>query len=340
MDLPKLVPKSPIMTWNEDLETPDVTPREAPQFPYGGDPNTSRDSFRDRSPLQQRQNTQPLRSPYEQDGHIDQQQRYPNDHPSQHRGHPNDRVSQGQDHMDRSRDPRFNQPGYFDDRGPLRDSQRSGSHGYNPSGDYGTLAYDPQGQIQGQMNVPQNRLQGRPPDDSKRSVDNRYPSDRLDQSRMSQRSTGQDQPSLPDDQRSMTSVGQSSTASYPQRDQFSTSSLPRGQKNGTYDPRAPSGSFRGERQGPQNYNSLPREPRHHDAVSRSGRGQGHRRGGPASQSPPRRYGDRRDDKNPYMVMSSPQSSMDGSRYISYCSLVIYILGTHNIKCLLCWRWTV
>ena len=318
MDLPKLVPKSAIMTWNEDLESPDVTPRDAPQFPYG-DPNTSRDSFRDRSPLQQRQNTQPLRSPYEQDGRMDQQQRYPNDLPLSNRGVPNDRVDQGHGQMDRSRDPRLNQPGYFDDRGSLRDSQRSGSHGYNPSGDYGTLAYDSQGQVQGQMNVPQNRMQGRPPDDINRSMDNRYPSDRLDQSRMSQRSIGQvqGQPSLPEDQRS---VGHSSTASYPRqvRDQYSTSSLPRGHKNGPYDPRAEprapssSGSFRGQGQGPQNYNSLPREPRHHDAVSRSGR-QGQRRDVPTSQSPLGRYGGRRDDKNPYMVMSSPQSSMDETR---------------------------
>ena len=316
MDLPKLVPKSPIMTWNEDLESPDVTPRDAPQFPFN-DPNVSRDSFRDRSPLQQRQNTQPLRSPYEQDGRMDQQQRYPNDQSFQNRGHPNDRVDQGQGQMDRSRDPRSNQPGYFDDRGSLRDSQRSGSHGYNPSGDYGTLAYDSQGQLQGQMNIPQNRMQGQPPDDINRSMDNRYPSDRLDQSRMSQRSIGQGHPSLPDDQRSRTSVGQSSTASYPQqvRDQYSTSSLPRGHKTGSYDPRGPSssGSFRDQGQGPQNYNSLPREPRHHDAVSRSGR-QGHRRDAPTSQSPPGRHGGKRDDKNPYMVMSSPQSSMDETRY--------------------------
>ena len=325
MDLPKLVPKSPIMTWNEDLESPDVTPRDVQQFPFN-DPNASRDSYRDRSPLQARENTQNFRSPYETDGRVDQQQRHPND-PSFQRGQPNDRVDQGQ-----QRDSRSGHPGYFEDRGSLRGSQK-GSHNYNPSGEYGSLEYDPQGrgypQGQGHGSLPHSRMQARPQDDSfNRSFDNRQPGDRLDQSRISQRSSGQGHLGLPDDQRSGTSLGQSSTMSQPRsvRDQFSTGSLPRGHKAGSYDPRGPpsSSSLRG--QGPQSYNSLPREPRHHDAVSRSGRqGQGQGRPVPTSQSPPGRYGGsppgrpggRKDDKNPYMVMSSPQSSMDETRFVIY-----------------------
>ena len=321
MDLPKLVSKSAIMTWNEDLESPDVTPRDGPQFPFN-DPNASMDSYRDRSPLQSRENTQNFRSPYETDGRNDQQQRHPNDTSFQ-RGQPNDTFDQGQ-----QRDPRTGHPGYFEDRGSLRGSQK-GVHNYNPSGEYGRLEQDPQGQGypqgQGHGSLPHSRLQGRPQDESfNRSFDNRQPNERLDQSRHSQRSLGQGRPSLPEDQRSGTSLGQSSTASQPRsvREQYSTGSLPRGHKVGSYDPRgAPSSSsLRG--QGPQSYNSLPREPRHHDAVSRSGR-QGQSRAVPTSQSPPGRYGGlspgrpggKRDDKNPYMVMSSPQSSIDETRLV-------------------------
>lgn len=324
MDLPKLVPKSPIMTWNEDLESPDVTPRDGPQFPFN-DPNISRDSYRDRSPLQQRQNTQNMQNPYEQNGFYDQQQKYPNGQPFQ-RGQPNDRVDQGQ--MERSRDSRSNYPGYFDDRGSLRESQRS-SHAYNPSGEYGTLTQG-QAQAQGQAYVPQNRMQGRPPDDTaNHSMDNRYPGDRLDQNRTSQRSLGQGRPGLADDQRSGTSAGQSSTASYPKpvRDQYSTSSLPRGHKPSSYDQRGPPSlsSLRDQGQSQQSYNSLPREPKHHDAVSRSGR-QGYSREVPSSQSPPGRFGGKRDDKNPYMVMSSPQSSMDETRLVHLTFFSVQFMG--------------
>ena len=309
MGLPKLVPKSPIMSWNDDLESPDVTPREGQQFPFN-DPNVSRDSYRDRSPLQARENTQNFRSPYEQDGRQDQHQRHPNDQSFQ-RGHPNDRSNQGQ--LDTSRDSRMQHPGYFDDRGSVRDSQ-IGSHSYNPSGEYGTLSPDSQGQ--GRGNLPSNRMQGQPNDSFNRSMDSRYPNDRPDQGRLPQRSSGQGRPGLPDDQTSGTSVGQSSTASQPRsrRDQYSTGSLPREHRPGYYDPRAPpSSSFRG--QGPQNYNSLPREPKHHDAVSRSGR-PGYNREAPTSQSPPGRFGGKREDKNPYMVMSSPQASIDETRSVN------------------------
>lgn len=112
----KLIPKNPIMRWNDDLESPGVAPPDMHQYPFSGQSGSGTprgsdidSSFRsDRYPFQPRENTQ-----YGQDPYPGQGYRNDNGAPGPY---PHDNYSQGQGY-----DPRY--PGDRSDS--MRGSQRS-----------------------------------------------------------------------------------------------------------------------------------------------------------------------------------------------------------------------
>ncbi|XP_060565630.1 uncharacterized protein LOC132724715 isoform X3 [Ruditapes philippinarum] len=223
--VPKMIPKSPIMSWNDDTDSPGISPPDMQQYPFSGqDGNTTRgsgdNSFIERAPLQARENIQNYSDPY---------QRH--------------RNGSGPSSVSSGTLPRDNR-------------------GQGPGPGYGQPNY---------------------PDDP------RYLGDRTDRKRSSQRSNqGQ---GLPDDQRSMSSVGQRSA-------QYPSSTMPRDMRPNQPDNRSLS-SLRG-----QGYNSLPRDQR---SRPQEGHELPHRtkeyRENPKDAS--RR---RRDDNNPYMTMMSPHAN--------------------------------
>ena len=118
--------------------------------------------------------------------------------------------------------------------------------------------------------------------------DPRYPGDRTDRLRSSQRSNqGQ---GLPDDQRSMSSVGQRSG-------QYPSNTMPRDMRPNQPDNRSLS-SLRG-----QGYNSLPRDQR-----SRPQEGQELPYRAKEYRENPKDISRRRRDDNPYMTMMSPHAN--------------------------------
>ena len=268
----KLIPKSPIMSWTDNIDSPGVSPPDMQNYPFSGGetPRSEReDSFRDRSPLQSRENTQdynryPDPRQYNQDANRPYSMGYPD---------PN-RSYQGSDRS-------FVQdPNMSYGRGSERGSQRS-SRSNIPLDGYGSLSRGsaaPQGQ--------QYRSQD---PNSSRNFDPRIQSG---SNRGSVRST-QSQGRVPNDPRS-----RSEARSQP--GPFASSTLPRDMRYGNQDNLGPGG------QKGQQYNSLPRDQR----DSRSKLSPGNRFEGPFSQSSPRQPVDRgsgqRKEDNPYMMMTSPQ----------------------------------
>ncbi|XP_053383532.1 uncharacterized protein LOC123535830 isoform X2 [Mercenaria mercenaria] len=222
--VPKLIPKSPIMSWNDNIDSPGISPPDMQQFPFANqDGDTPRgnpdNSFIERSSLQARENIQNYSDPYQR--------------------------------------------------------HRNGSGPSSVSS--GTLPRDSRGQGQGQ-----GPGYGQPSS----QYDPRYPGERTDRNRSSQRSSqGQ---GLPDDQRSMSSVGQRSG-------QYPSSTMPRDMRPGQPDNRS-SGSLRG-----QGYNSLPRDQR---SRPHEGQEMPHR----ANEYRDKDTSRRRREDNPYMTMMSPQTS--------------------------------
>jgi len=236
--MPKLIPKSPIMSWDDDADDPSLSPPDMLQYPFNtsqqGDMTPRRDmdsSFQDRQPLQPRENLHNFSDPY-----------------------------QGQ--------------GY--------DPRQSGS-------DFGTFPRDARGP-------------GGQPQNGRAAGDPRYPADRMDRNRGSQRSNmSQGQQYLPDDQRSMSSH---------RSGQYPSNTMPRNMRGNKLDSSMGSsnldtsmrsvGSHRS-----QGYNSLPRDSR--SRLAPPGEGQDR----PYSHSSPRQPsqgGERRKEDNPYMMMSPHNQS--------------------------------
>lgn len=152
------------------------------------------------------------------------------------------------------------------------------------------------------------RGQGYGPPNSQ--YDPRYPSDRMDRNRNSQRSNqGQ---GLPDDQRSMSSIGQKSS-------QFSSSTMPRDVRPSQPDSRS-SSSLR-----PQGYNSLPRDQRSRTHPQ----GQGHEVPHRTQEYRDKDTSRRRRDDNPYMTMMSPQGQQTNERYHSL--VFFHFISLNNLN---------
>lgn len=236
----RMIPKNPIMRWNDDLESPGLSPPDMQQYPFssqGGDmtPRGSDmdSSFRsDRYPFRQGETIQNYHDQYQDQGYR------------------------------------------------------------NDQGSAGTFPRDTRASGYGHPNMP---------------YDPRYPVDRMDGNRGSQRSARSQ--NIPEDQRSMSNMSQRSN-------QPSFSTLPRDMRPNQLDTSMRSqSSYRG-----QGYNSLPRDarsklspetppdrpyghssPRQQQGSGQRGYpGQGHRVQGQI----------RRKEDSPYMTMVSPQQNTE------------------------------
>ncbi|XP_052220641.1 uncharacterized protein LOC127837513 isoform X3 [Dreissena polymorpha] len=221
--LPKLIPKSPIMSWDDNVDTAGISPPDMQQYPFSGsrpDPRSPGSehnrSFNDRQPLQARENVQNFSDPY-----------------------------RGQGHDTRS------------------------------AAEFGTYSRQPQN-----------------PMSPNQQFDPRYPSDRMDKTRGSQRSNQSQGQIMPEDQKSMSSQ---------RSNQHFSNTLPRNPRSNQLDTSMRS---MGSQQS-QGYNSLPRDPRPRVAEGQDI---------PYSHSSPRqpqsnrgqntvRQPAQREEKNPYMMMT-------------------------------------
>ncbi|XP_052798632.1 uncharacterized protein LOC128230418 isoform X11 [Mya arenaria] len=245
--LPKLIPKSPIMSWDDDVDSPGISPPDMQQYPFSGNHGeTSKrrgpdmdSSFQDRQSLQPSLNLQNYGDPY------------------QGQGQQND---------------------------------------YRPGNGFGTFPRNDRGQGQGPRST-----NGYGPSDP------RYPPDRMDRNRGSQRSNLSQGHSVHDDQRSMSSQ---------RSNQYPSNTMPRNMRPNQFDnsvrPNQLDSSMRSVgSQRSQGYNSLPRDSRSQLGPPIEGQDRPYGHSSPR-QPPPNQTAMKGKEDNPYMMMT-PHSQQRNER---------------------------